>query len=38
MLARLVGKARATEMMLLGERIHADKAAEWGLIYKAVAD
>jgi len=38
MLARLVGKARATEMMLLGERIHGPKAAEWGLIYKSVAD
>ncbi len=38
MLARLVGKARATEMMLLGERVHGPKAAEWGLIYKSVAD
>lgn len=38
MLARLVGKARATEMMLLGERIGAAKAADWGLIYKAVPD
>jgi len=38
MLARLVGKARATEMMLLGERIGADKAADWGLIHKAVED
>ena len=38
MLARLVGKARATEMMLLGEKIPAAKAEQWGLIYKAVAD
>ena len=38
MLPRLVGKARATEMMLLGEKIGAQKAAEWGLIYKAVSD
>ena len=38
MLTRLVGKARATEMMLLGERIPAQRAADWGLIYKAVAD
>jgi 2-(1,2-epoxy-1,2-dihydrophenyl)acetyl-CoA isomerase len=38
MLARLVGKARATEMMLLGEKIGADKAADWGLIYKCVPD
>lgn len=37
-LSRLIGKARATEMMMLGERIGAEKAAEWGLIYKAVAD
>ncbi len=36
MLARLVGKARATEMMLLGERIHGPKAVEWGLAYKCV--
>lgn len=37
-LPRLVGKARATEMMLLGERIPAEKAESWGLIYKAVDD
>jgi 2-(1,2-epoxy-1,2-dihydrophenyl)acetyl-CoA isomerase len=38
MLARLIGRARATEMMLLGERIHGPKAADWGLIYKSVPD
>ena len=38
MLTRLVGKARATEMMLLGERISAEKAEAWGLIYRAVED
>ncbi len=38
MLTRLVGKARATEMMMLGERIGAEQAAQWGLIHKAVAD
>ena len=38
MLTRLVGRARATEMMLLGERIGAAKAAEWGLIHKATSD
>ena len=38
MLARQVGKARATEMMMLGERIPADKAEAWGLIHKAVDD
>ena len=38
MLTRLVGKARATEMMMLGERISAEKAESWGLIYRAVED
>lgn len=38
MLPRLIGKARATEMMLLGEKIHGAKAADWGLIHKCVAD
>ena len=36
MLPRLIGKARATEMMMLGEKIPAEKAESWGLIYKAV--
>ena len=38
MLPRLIGKARATEMMMLGERISAEKALEWGMIYKVVED
>ena len=38
MLTRLVGKARATEMMMLGEKIDAAQAADWGLIHKAVPD
>jgi 2-(1,2-epoxy-1,2-dihydrophenyl)acetyl-CoA isomerase len=38
MLARLVGKARATEMMMLGEKIPGEKAADWGLVYKCVED
>ncbi len=38
MLARQVGKARATEMMMLGERIPAEKAEAWGLIHAAVDD
>lgn len=38
MLPRMIGKARATEMMMLGEKISAEKAAEWGLIYRAVDD
>ncbi|HKX21961.1 MAG TPA: enoyl-CoA hydratase-related protein [Rhizorhapis sp.] len=37
-LPRLVGRARANEMMMLGERIPAAKAESWGLIYRAVAD
>ena len=38
MLTRLVGKARATEMMMLGEKIGAEKAVAWGMIHKAVDD
>ena len=38
MLPRLIGKARATQMMMLGEKISGDQAAEWGLIYKCVED
>ena len=38
MLPRMVGKARATEMMMLGEKIFGEKAADWGLIYKCVED
>jgi 2-(1,2-epoxy-1,2-dihydrophenyl)acetyl-CoA isomerase len=38
MLPRQIGKARATEMLMLGERIPAEKAEAWGLIYKAVDD
>ena len=38
MLARQVGKARATQMMMLGERISAEQAETWGLIYRAVDD
>ncbi|OYU45103.1 MAG: 2-(1,2-epoxy-1,2-dihydrophenyl)acetyl-CoA isomerase [Burkholderiales bacterium PBB4] len=38
MLARQVGKARATQMLMLGERIPAEQADQWGLIYRAVDD
>jgi 2-(1,2-epoxy-1,2-dihydrophenyl)acetyl-CoA isomerase len=38
LLPRLAGRARAMEMMMLGERIAADKAAEWGLISRVVED
>ena len=38
MLPRLIGKARATQMMLLGEKISGEQAADWGLIYRCVED
>ncbi len=38
MLPRLIGKARAFEMMMLGEKIPAQKAYDWGMVYKVVAD
>ncbi|MEQ1688147.1 MAG: enoyl-CoA hydratase-related protein [Sphingopyxis sp.] len=38
MLPRLIGKARATQMMMLGEKIGAEQAADWGLIYQCVED
>jgi 2-(1,2-epoxy-1,2-dihydrophenyl)acetyl-CoA isomerase len=38
LLPRLAGRARALEMMMLGERISADKASEWGLISRVVED
>jgi 2-(1,2-epoxy-1,2-dihydrophenyl)acetyl-CoA isomerase len=38
MLPRMVGKARATEMMMLGEKINGAKAEDWGMIYKCVED
>ncbi len=37
-LARSIGRARAMEMMLLGERIPAAKALEWGMINRLVPD
>jgi len=38
MLPRLIGRARAAEMMMLGERVPAARALEWGMIHKVVAD
>lgn len=38
LLPRLVGLARARELALLGERLTADKAQDWGLIHKVVGD
>ncbi|MGH7865702.1 MAG: enoyl-CoA hydratase/isomerase [Candidatus Binataceae bacterium] len=37
-LPRLVGKARAMELSLLGERLPAEKALEWGLVNRVVED
>ncbi|HIL07731.1 MAG TPA: 2-(1,2-epoxy-1,2-dihydrophenyl)acetyl-CoA isomerase, partial [Candidatus Latescibacteria bacterium] len=37
-LPRLVGGARAAGMMLLGEKLPADKAHEWGLVWEVVED
>lgn len=38
LLPRLIGKARAMELMLLGEKLPAKTALEWGLINRCVAD
>jgi len=37
-LPRLVGRARAMEMMMLGERLPAEQALEWGLVSRVVED
>jgi len=37
-LPRLVGQARALGLALTGEPLLAEKAAEWGLIWKAIED
>jgi len=37
-LPRLIGRARAMELSLMGERLPAEKALEWGLIYRVVED
>ncbi|MEO7247529.1 MAG: enoyl-CoA hydratase-related protein [Novosphingobium sp.] len=38
LLPRLVGKARAMQMMLLADKIPAGQALDWGMIYKVVPD
>ena len=38
LLPRLAGRARAMEMMMLGERISAEQAASWGMISRVVPD
>lgn len=37
-LPRLVGMARAKALTLLGDRLSAEQAVEWGLIYRCVDD
>lgn len=38
LLPRMIGRARAMEMALLGEKVSAAKALEWGLINRVVPD
>ena len=38
LLPRLAGRARAMEMMMLGDRISAEQAADWGMISRVVED
>lgn len=38
LLPRLIGKARAMEMMLLGDKITAATALQWGLVNRCVPD
>ncbi len=38
LLPRLIGKARAQAMMMLGEKIPAETAERWGMVYKVVED
>jgi 2-(1,2-epoxy-1,2-dihydrophenyl)acetyl-CoA isomerase len=38
LLPRLAGRARAIEMMMLGERIPAEQALKWGMISRVVDD
>ncbi|HEX8573123.1 MAG TPA: enoyl-CoA hydratase-related protein [Allosphingosinicella sp.] len=38
LLPRLAGRARAMEMMMLGERVPAEQALQWGLISRVVED
>ena len=38
LLARTIGRVRAMEMALLGEKVHAEQALEWGLVNRVVED
>jgi 2-(1,2-epoxy-1,2-dihydrophenyl)acetyl-CoA isomerase len=37
LLPRLIGLARAKEMLLLGEKVSASDAADWGLVHRSVS-
>ncbi len=37
-LPRLIGRQRATAIMMLGDKISAEQAEEWGMIYKSFED
>ena len=38
LLSRAIGRTRAMELMLLGERLPASKALDWGLVTRVVPD
>ncbi|MCJ9430424.1 enoyl-CoA hydratase-related protein [Kordiimonas marina] len=38
LLPRLIGTSRARAMMMLGEKLSADKALDWGLVYDVIED
>ncbi|MBU0825968.1 MAG: enoyl-CoA hydratase/isomerase family protein [Alphaproteobacteria bacterium] len=38
LLPRLIGLPRATQMMMLGEKISGEQAADWGMVYKCIED
>jgi 2-(1,2-epoxy-1,2-dihydrophenyl)acetyl-CoA isomerase len=38
LLSRAIGRVRSLEMMLLGEKLYARKAFEWGLVSRVVPD
>ena len=38
LLPRLIGRARAQAMMMLGERVSAEQAEAWGMLYRVVDD
>jgi 2-(1,2-epoxy-1,2-dihydrophenyl)acetyl-CoA isomerase len=38
LLARTIGRVRAMEMTLLGEKVHAEQALAWGLVNRVVED